>query len=154
MGSKRRATSFLGDVVPSKRKTTQATKDAEGIIQAGEKITLTTNNGQISTPQEKADGTYTATYTASTKALQVIITAKARNGKTGTLKLALTERPKVTPTFTVSSLKPELTGNPGGTISYLVKLEGKDKFADTVTLFATDLPKGIQATFDPKEVTM
>ena len=90
----------------------------------------------------------------STKALQVIITAKASNGKTGTLKLALTEKPKVTPTFTVSSLKPELIGNPGGTVSYLVKLEGKDKFADTVTLFATDLPKGVQADFDPKEVTL
>ena len=36
----------------------------------------------------------------------------------------------------------------------LVKLEGKDGFADTVTLFATDPPEGIKIEFDPKEATL
>ena len=94
---------------------------------------------------------------AGTKAGEVTITAKTSNNKAGTVKLTLTEKvekPKLEPTFTVSTLKEEKSGSAGEFVSYLVKLEGKDGFADKVTLFATDPPKGIEVTFAPKEVSL
>ena len=63
------------------------------------------------------------------------------------------DQPKAEATFAVSTLKREQSGSAGEFVSYLVKLESKDGFADKVTLFATDLPEGVKAEFDPKEVT-
>ncbi len=134
---------------------TVTAKDDQGRALRGETLTLLASSGQVSDLVEnKETATYTATYTAGSKVEQVTLTVVARNDKKGAIKLHLIETPKIAPSFAISSLKAEQTGNPGGYISYLVKLEGKDGFADQVTLFATDLPEGISATFDPKEISL
>jgi Leucine-rich repeat (LRR) protein len=134
---------------------TVTAKDDQGRALRGETLTLLASSGQVSDLVEnKETATYTATYTAGSKVEQVTLTVVARNDKKGAIKLNLIEKPKIAPSFAISSLKAEQTGNPGGYISYLVKLEGKDGFADQVTLFATDLPEGISATFDPKEISL
>ena len=134
---------------------TVTAKDDQGRALRGETLTLLASSAQVSDLVEnKETATYTATYTAGSKVEQVTLTVAARNDKKGAIKLNLIEKPKIAPSFAISSLKAEQTGNLGGYISYLVKLEGKDGFADQVTLFATDLPEGISATFDPKEISL
>ena len=36
----------------------------------------------------------------------------------------------------------------------MIKLQGKDDFSGTITLFTTDLPDGMKASFEPKEVSL
>ena len=65
------------------------------------------------------------------------ITAQAGNGKSATLAITLSEKveqPKAAATFAVSTLKGEQSAAGGEFVSYLIKLEGKDGFADQVTL--------------------
>ena len=73
------------------------------------------------------------------------------------MQLTLTEKEtevKTTPSFSLSSLKSEQTGQAGGTLSDLVKLQAKDGFSGKVTLFVADPPDGVKVVFDPKEVTL
>ena len=85
---------------------------------------------------------------AGTKAGEVTITAKTSNNKAGTVKLTLTEKvekPKLEPTFTVSVLKASQKAKPSGFVTYLITLQGKDGYSDSVSLFATDMPKSLEA---------
>ncbi|MDP6587702.1 MAG: invasin domain 3-containing protein, partial [Anaerolineales bacterium] len=141
----------------STSKLTITVLDVDGDALTDQKLQLEVENGTLGEVVNNNDGTYAATYIAGTKAGEVTITAKTSNNKAGTVKLTLTEnveKPKLEPTFTVSTLKEEKSGSAGEFVSYLVKLEGKDGFADKVTLFATDPPKGIEVTFAPKEVSL
>ena len=141
----------------STTKLTITVLDKDGDALTDQKLELEVENGTVGEVVNNNDGTYTATYIAGTKAGEVVITAKTSNGKSATTTITLTEKvdqPQAEATFAVSTLKREQSGSAGEFVSYLVKLEGKNGFADKVTLFATDPPKGIEVTFDPKEVTL
>jgi hypothetical protein len=141
----------------STTKLTISLKDTAQQAVLGQTVTLTADIGQVSIAKDNGDGTYTATYTAGTKDGTATVTAKTANGKTATVELTLTEKEtevETTPSFSLSSLKSEQTGQAGGTLSDLVKLQAKDGFSGKVTLFATDLPDGVKVVFDPKEVTL
>ena len=92
---------------------------------SGRIVTLTADIGTVSTAKGNGDGSYIVTYTAGSKAGTATVTAKTANGKTATVQLTLTEKETVvetTPSFSLSSLKSEQTGQAGGTLSDLVKL--------------------------------
>ena len=150
------ATSLMADGT-STITLTISLKDTAQQAVSGQTLTLTADIGTVSTAEDNGDGTYTATYTAGTKAGTATVTAKTDNGKTASVQLTLTEKEtdvKTTPSFSLSSLESEQTGQAGGTLSDLVKLQAKDGFSGKVTLFATDLPDGVKVVFDPKEVTL
>ena len=132
-------------------------KDTNQQALSGQTLILTADIGTVSTVKDNGDGSYTATYTAGSKAGTDTVTAKTANGKTSTVQITLTAKEpevKTTPSFSLSSLKSEQTGQAGGTLSDLVKLQAKDGFTGKITLFATDLPDGLKVVFDPKEVTL
>ncbi|HHZ90202.1 TPA: hypothetical protein EYN65_06650, partial [Candidatus Poribacteria bacterium] len=126
--------------------------DAANKPVSGQTITLTTDIGQISQAKDNQDGSYTATYTAGTKAGEATITATTSNGKSNTIKIQLTEQE--VSEFVVSVLKPELSISAGGFVTYLITLQGKGGFTDTIDLFASDYPKGVEASFNPKQVKL
>ncbi|MDP6594741.1 MAG: invasin domain 3-containing protein [Candidatus Poribacteria bacterium] len=141
----------------STTKLTITVLDKDGDALTDQQLEIEVENGTVGEVVNNNDGTYTATYIAGTKAGEVVITAKTSNGKSATATITLTEKvdqPTTEATFAVSTLKAEQSGSAGEFVSYLVKLEGKDGFADKVTLFATDPPEGIKIEFDPKEVTL
>ena len=130
-------------------------KDGDALID--QQLELEVENGTLGEVVNNSDGTYSATYIAGSQAGPVEITAQAGNGKSATLTITLSEKveqPKAAATFAVSTLKGEQSAAGGEFVSYLIKLEGKDGFADQVTLFATDPPSGVKIEFDPKEVTL
>ena len=136
----------------STTKLTITVLDKDGDALTDQTLEIEVDNGTVGEVINNNDGTYTATYIAGTKAGEVVITAKTSNGKSATVTITLTEKvdqPQVEASFAVSTLKAEQSGSAGEFVSYLVKLEGKDGFADKVTLLATDPPKGNEVTFDP-----
>ena len=71
---------------------TVTVRDVNGNPVLGETITFELNPdiGTITTPVDKDDGTYSATYTSGTTASDVTITATTSNGKSGSVNITLT----------------------------------------------------------------
>ncbi|MDP6597699.1 MAG: invasin domain 3-containing protein, partial [Candidatus Poribacteria bacterium] len=124
-------------------------KDATDQALAGQAVTLTADNGAVSTVTDNGDGSYTSTYTAGSQAGTATVIAKSANGKTGTIQITLTVAE-----FVLSVPTPELSVQAGGSISSLIELEGKGGFRDTINLFATGLPKNTTAGFDSESVKL
>ena len=83
-------------------------KDGDALID--QTLEVEVENGTVGEVVNNNDGTYTATYIAETKAGEVVITAKASNGKSSTVAINLTEKvdqPQTEASFAVSTLKAE-----------------------------------------------
>jgi len=120
-------------------------------------VTMTATDGNISSmATEAGNGIYSATYTAGTTIGNVEIRATTPNGKIGTATLTLEEEETTeTPTFELTTRDAVMIAEAGeGTVSYRLRLDGKNGFSDTVELFASELPPNVTAKIDPKTVTL
>ncbi|MCH8294092.1 choice-of-anchor D domain-containing protein, partial [Candidatus Poribacteria bacterium] len=120
-------------------------------------ITMTATDGNISsTATEAGNGIYNVAYTAGTTIGNVEIRATTPNGKIGTATLTLKEKETTeTPTFELTTRDEVMSVDAGEeTVSYRLRLDGKNGFSDTIELFASELPPNVTAKIEPKTITL
>jgi len=105
--------------------------------------------GSLGEVQNNKDGTYSAIYTTGHTERKVTIIAKASNGVTGSITLTLTPPPD----FALDSPVKTQTAKTGESATYIVTVLGTNGFNQTVTLRTGDMPTGVEAKIEPKEVT-
>ncbi len=127
---------------------TATVKDIYGNLIPTETVTveISQGSGSLGNVTNNNDGTYTATYTASTTPGTVIITATTSNGKTGSVTLTLTS-PNNPPYITSVGGKPPWESHAVEAGSQLtLVVEAVDPDNDPITYSALNLPAG--SSFD------
>ncbi|HHZ92383.1 TPA: hypothetical protein EYN65_18090, partial [Candidatus Poribacteria bacterium] len=125
---------------------------SDGTGVANQTLIVTTDKGSVGSVTDNQDGTYSVTYTSGNETGKATITAKTSDSKTSVVTIELTE--KVESDFALSVLKPELAVKSGGFVTYLLTLQGKGGYSDTITLFESGAPKNVESSFNPEKIPL
>ena len=142
-------TSYTATVSPLNGFTGSVTLSASG-LPSGANATFSPNpitggsgssTMSVTTSTSTPTGTYTLTITGTSGSL------------THTASVTLVVNPAATPDFSISATPSSQTATPGGGTSYTATVSPVNGFTGSVTLSASGLPSGANATFSPNPIT-